>query len=404
MGVVLKAKQISLDRPVAIKVLSPSLAKIPRFVKRFQKEARALSQLNHPGVVSAIDRGQVGDVCYMVMEFVAGTTLRYLLQKVQITLKEFLDMVVQLLEAVEYIHSKGIIHRDIKPENIIISKNRQIKLADFGLACLIDPSENSNLTRANTGMGTVNYMAPEQRTNASEVDSRADIYSLGVILYEIVTGELPLGAFDPPSKVNKRLSKKLDAVIIKALKTKPEERYQNATEIRVAIQEYIDSVGKKPVNEAKSEQNRPISTISVPKGKEKSYKSPADKKAFDAEEEQRMWAVWKDHAKDNDKNSPSPSPQRGSKVPGLNQRPKRTLTSVKNDSAQFFERAIQKDIAYEQAREKSLEGKYKTYIAASIVGTMCFLGAGSAILPIFPFLSRIPLLGSILVAIRRMIF
>ena len=334
------------------------------------------------------------------MEFVAGTTLRYLLQKVQITLKEFLDMVVQLLEAVEYIHSKGIIHRDIKPENIIISKNRQIKLADFGLACLIDPDQNSNLTRANTGMGTVNYMAPEQRTNASEVDSRADIYSLGVILYEIVTGEIPLGAFDPPSKVNKRLNKKLDGIISKALKAKPDERYQNTTEFKDAIKSYIDNVKKKPAKEAKTEQDRPVSTISVPKGKAKSHKSIAEKKAFDAEEERRMWAVWKDHAKEQVESNER-APRKGTQLPGLSgNRQKRPIAPIKKDSNQFFERAVQKDVDDQNAREKSEAGKYKAYIVAAIVGTVCFLGGTTAILPIFPFLAKIPLLGPILLSIR----
>ena len=407
MGVVLKAKQISLDRDVAIKVLSPTLATIPRFVKRFQKEAKALSTLNHPGVVGVIDRGQVNGVCYLVMEFVAGTTLRYLLQRVQITLREFLDMVVQLLESLEYIHSKGIVHRDIKPENVIISKNRRIKVADFGLACLEDPDDSQNLTRHNTGMGTLNYMAPEQRVNAANVDCRADLYSLGVILYEIVTGELPLGAFDPPSKVNKRLSKRLDAIIIKALKSKPEERYQTARAIIDDIKGYMENVKKKPTPEAKAEQDKPISTIRSAPGKDvhsiipSTHAPKQQQSGYDPQEEQRMWAVWQDHQKQVAEDS---SPHGRGSMPGLSRTKKATKrrpAPAKKSAPNFFEKTLEQDRLLEQKRESHKANKWATYLVSALVILSLIIGIGALLMPIFPFLWRIPVLGGLMMKLRN---
>jgi len=410
MGVVFKAKQVSLDRPVAIKILSPELAKIPKFVKRFNKEAKALSQLSHPGIVGVIDRGQADGVCYLVMEFVPGTTLRFLLQKVQMTLREFLDMVTQLLEALDYVHSKNIVHRDIKPENIIISKNRRMKLADFGLACLQDPDQthSDNLTQQNSMMGTLNYMAPEQRLNAAKVDARADIYSLGVILYEIVTGELPLGAFDPPSKVNKRLNPKLDGIIIRALKPKATDRYGTAREMLDEIKAYLQQVAQKKAKskQAREEAEAPLTSISSAKGKGNNHHSRvpagAASKGYDVDEEQRMWQVWQDQMHDAKETSTARSQPtiRNRHAPASPL--KQGLRSNKASAPSFYEAAINRDVELD-ARQVSRRNSWQRHIPNLVLfGIACVFGAW--MLPRFPFLGRIPILGDLLMAIFRLLF
>ncbi|HVY62818.1 MAG TPA: protein kinase, partial [Planctomycetota bacterium] len=200
MGIVFAATQLSLGRKVAIKVLAHDLLADPEFVKRFDREARALASLNHPHIVKVIDKGIERGNVYLVMEYVDGVSLRDVMNERRLSPRDALKLIPQLCEALEYAHSRGVIHRDIKPENILVDTAGAVKVADFGLARILDEQTVGRITRSNAVMGSLDYMAPEQRERTKEADHRADIYALGVVVYEMLTGELPLGRFEPPSK------------------------------------------------------------------------------------------------------------------------------------------------------------------------------------------------------------
>ena len=253
MGVVYKAKQRHLDRDVAIKILHSELQQDPAFAKRFEREARALAKLNHPNIVTVFDSGhtEAGDY-YFVMEYVDGVNLRDILRGGRLEPDRALAIVSQVCTALQYAHEQGIVHRDIKPENILIDGRGQVKIADFGLAKLLDPSaQRENLSYLGQRMGTANYMAPEQVQDATDVDHRADIYSLGVVFYEMLTGELPIGRFTPPSQTDK-LDGRLDKVVLKTLESQPERRYQQVsdlkTEIEVIVSPWSHRLGKRAVS------------------------------------------------------------------------------------------------------------------------------------------------------------
>src|SRR2546423_3378140 len=201
MGSVYKARQKNLDRLVALKVIPPEAAKDPTFAERFQREARAMARLNHANIVTVYDFGQVGDLYYLLMEYVDGVNLRHALHASRLAPEEALAIVPQICDALQYAHDQGVVHRDIKPENILLDRLGRVKIADFGLAKMLGKSpENFTLTGTQQVMGTPRYMAPEQIEKPSSVDHRADIYSLGVVFYEMLTGELPMGRFQPPSQ------------------------------------------------------------------------------------------------------------------------------------------------------------------------------------------------------------
>ena len=237
MGFVYKAKQCHLDRDVALKILHSELQQDPTFAKRFEREAQALAKLNHPNIVTVFDSGhtEAGDY-YFVMEYVDGVNLRDVLRGGRLEPEKALAVVPQVCTALQYAHEQGIVHRDIKPENILIDSRGQVKIADFGLAKLLDPSpHNEDLSYLGQRMGTANYMAPEQVRDATDVDHRADIYSLGVVFYEMLTGELPIGRFSPPSQtVN--LDGRLDKVVLKTLESRPERRHQRASDLKTEIE------------------------------------------------------------------------------------------------------------------------------------------------------------------------
>lgn len=292
MGAVYKARQPSLDRLVAIKILPPEVSQNPAFAERFTREARALARLSHAHIVAVYDFGRTlpadpsqqplgaitphagtpgqpveftaprpgnpnqpyesapprpdtpgrgeggaGPLFYFVMEFVDGVNLRQALRAGAIHPKEALAIVPQICEALQFAHDEGVVHRDIKPENILIDKRGRVKIADFGLAKLIGQDvAGLALTGSQQVMGTLRYMAPEQMERAKEVDHRADIFSLGVVFYELLTGELPVGRFAPPS--NKvQVDVRLDEVVMRALENEPARRYQHANEVKTAIEE-----------------------------------------------------------------------------------------------------------------------------------------------------------------------
>jgi len=238
MGEVWRGVQRSLGREVAIKLLPPKLAEDPEFITRFEKEATALASLSHPNVIQIIDRGMAADHYYFVMEYVAGQTLREVMNEGNLPPQDALKIVAQVCRAIDYAHEKQIIHRDLKPENILIDERGHVKVADFGLAGIRQSEPRLHLTATAVAMGTVNYMAPEQRRDAKNVDGRADLYSLGVVLYELLTGELPLGRFKLPSE--RGLDVRIDRIVLKSLETDPNARYQRASAIGMEIEELIE--------------------------------------------------------------------------------------------------------------------------------------------------------------------
>jgi serine/threonine protein kinase len=236
MGIVYKARQPGLDRLVALKILPEEAGRDPAFAERFAREARALAKLTHPGVVAVYDFGQSDGRYYLLMEFVDGVNLRHVLREGRLRPEEALKIVPQICEALQYAHEQGVVHRDIKPENILLDRQGHVKIADFGLAKLLGPkAAASALTGSGQVMGTPHYMAPEQMERPLEVDHRADIYSLGVVFYEMLTGELPLGRFAPPSQ-RVQVDVRLDEVVLRALAKEPERRYQHASDVKTEVE------------------------------------------------------------------------------------------------------------------------------------------------------------------------
>ena len=236
MGAVYKARQRGLDRIVALKILPPEFGRDPAFAERFTREARALARLSHPHIVTVHDVGKAGGLYFLIMEYVDGVNLREAISHGRIDPKEALAIIPQICEALQFAHDAGIVHRDIKPENILLDRQGRVKIADFGLAKLLDMHlEDFTLTRDNQTMGTPRYMAPEQIEQTRAVDHRADIYSLGVVFYELLTGELPIGRFAPPSQ-RVQLDVRLDGVVLRTLEKEPERRFQNASEVKTQLE------------------------------------------------------------------------------------------------------------------------------------------------------------------------
>jgi hypothetical protein len=185
--------------------------------------------------VGVFDFGETSGLYFFVMEFVDGVNLRQMLRAGDLAPREALAIVPQICEALQYAHDEGIVHRDVKPENILVDKRGRVKIADFGLAKLLGQAQaDFTLTRTQQVMGTPQYMAPEQIETPQQVDHRADIYSLGVVFYEMLTGELPIGRFEPPSH-RVEVDVRLDDVVLKTLEKRPERRYQHASEVKTEV-------------------------------------------------------------------------------------------------------------------------------------------------------------------------
>jgi hypothetical protein len=234
MGTVYRARQRELDRPVAVKILHSHLASDPSFADRFSRESRTLARLDHPNIVRVYDGGHRDGLYYLVMEMVEGVTLRQAIRSGHFEPEEALAMVPQICDALQYAHDNGVVHRDIKPENILLGHQGSLKVADFGLAKLVG-APGTRITLDQQVMGTPHYMAPEQIEHPGEVDHRADIFALGVVFYEMLTGELPVGRFPPPSdKVE--IDVRLDRVVLRTLEKEPSRRYQHASELRSEVE------------------------------------------------------------------------------------------------------------------------------------------------------------------------
>ena len=258
MGMVYAARQKELGRDVALKLLAPEIADDPGFAERFRREARVLASLQHPGIVTVFDFGQAGPWFYFAMERVVGKSLRELIATRALGAKESLAVVAQICEVLQYAHEQGVVHRDIKPENVFVDAGGRVKLLDFGLSKIRGAASPENLTRTDQVMGTVHYMAPEQWERPAEVDHRADIFALGVVFYELLTGELPVGRFEPPSQ-RVQVDVRLDEIVLRSLERDRERRYQHAVEVRTDVQRVQPAPGASHPAPAKTAEKRAVS-------------------------------------------------------------------------------------------------------------------------------------------------
>ena len=244
MGAVYRATQLNLDRVVAIKLLPPHLGADGGFRARFRREARAMARLNHPNIVQIHDYGETaGGLLYFVMEMVDGSDLHRLVRAGQVDVEGTLIAVSQICQALQYAHERGFVHRDIKPANVFVNLEGLVKVGDFGLAKLVElpvggpaADDDLGLTVSGVGMGTPGYAAPEQMLGKAVIDHRADLYSLGVMFYEMLTRELPRGAPRAPSWRIAELDVRIDGIVFRAMDPDPEGRYQTAEEMRCDVE------------------------------------------------------------------------------------------------------------------------------------------------------------------------
>jgi len=235
MGAVYEARQRGLGRPVALKILWAPAIPDAAFEERFSREGQALAKLSHENIVTVYDAGKSGPYYWLLMELVDGTDLRDLLEQGRLDPTRALPIVTQMCAALEYAHQRGVVHRDIKPENILIAADGRVKVADFGLAKILARGQRgATLTHSALTFGTLHYMAPEQAERPKLVDHRADIYSLGVVLYEVLTGELPIGKFMLPSRIVD-VDPRIDAIVARAMQRDPSRRYQAVSDVQRAV-------------------------------------------------------------------------------------------------------------------------------------------------------------------------
>jgi Flp pilus assembly protein TadD/tRNA A-37 threonylcarbamoyl transferase component Bud32 len=248
---VYKAVDTTLDRTVALKFLEPRLLREPTFVKRFQREAKLAANLKHPNIVIIHEFAWEASTVYMAMEFLEGRTLKEVIREEgPLPPSRIVKMVGQIASALDYAHERGLVHRDIKPSNIMVGADDQVTVMDFGIA---KAATQTALTTTGKIFGTPEYMSPEQAEGVEEPDARSDVYSLGVVVYEMFTGEVPFSGTTPlsvmrghadkppplPSEISPAVSPAVEAVLLKALAKKREARYQSAGEMAVALQRAV---------------------------------------------------------------------------------------------------------------------------------------------------------------------
>ena len=234
MGTVYKGHQQSLDRPVAIKVLSEKLTDRNDVLERFDRESLIIARLNHPNIIHIIDRGITPEgLPYFVMDYVDGTDLGQAIGDRTLDTNRKLDLTIQVCKALSYAHSNGVIHRDIKPANVLIDTNGHALVLDFGIAKLFDRGLSSGeITQTEMVMGTLAYMAPEQIVASNRVTVASDLYSLGTFMYDLFTGVKPLGNFKPPAAIDSSIPKPLEKMILRCLEPDPSDRFTSADEIK----------------------------------------------------------------------------------------------------------------------------------------------------------------------------
>lgn len=274
MATVYKARQLSLDRLVAIKILPRKFSSDPQFIERFYAEGRSAAQLNHPNIVQAYDVGKAGEFHYFVMEYVEGTTVYdQIVRQKRYSEKEAIDVIIQVAEALEHAHQRGLIHRDVKPKNIMMNLAGVVKLADMGLARAISDREAAE-AEAGKAFGTPYYISPEQIRGDLDVGPPADIYSLGATLYHMVTGRVPFEGKDPaevmrrhlksppvpPDQINPKLSNALCEVLEMMMAKRREDRYQNCSDLLSDLR--LIQRGEKPVIAHKTIIGAPVEALS----------------------------------------------------------------------------------------------------------------------------------------------
>ncbi len=247
MGAVYKARQPKLERFVALKILSHELSEDAAFQERFNREARMLARLSHPNIVTVFDFGTSGPFYFLLMEYIDGVNLRQAMQAEKFTPAESLALVEDVCSALKFAHEEGVLHRDIKPENILIDNRGRVKIADFGIAKMIgiDSPDDYTLTMTGHSLGSPHYMAPEQIETPNDIDQRADIYSLGVVFYELLTRELPIGRFAPPSE-RSPIDPRIDEIVMRALEKDRKARYQNVNEVKTGLASIANSPPQPP--------------------------------------------------------------------------------------------------------------------------------------------------------------
>jgi len=235
MGEVFRCTRISDCVAVAVKILTPQMAAVPDYVRRFGREAAAMAQLDHPGIVRLLGRGKTGVHYFIAMELIDGISLRLWAHKNRPTSRQLARILAQVTHALAYAHARAVVHRDLKPDNVLVTPELRAKVLDFGLAGL--HSEGAEcLTQSHVAMGTASYMAPEQRKDAKRADHRADLYSFGVMTYELLTGELPVGRFALPSKAVDGLDPRWDVLVERCLEADPALRPHSALELSHALE------------------------------------------------------------------------------------------------------------------------------------------------------------------------
>ena len=258
MAVVCKAYDTRLERNVAVKVILPQKQHTEKFIKRFEREAKALASLSHPNIVKVIDYGEYESLPYLVMEYLPGGTLKQKLTGKPMNWQNAIQILLPIARALAYAHGHKIIHRDVKPSNILITDSDEPMLSDFGIAKIIEAEESLDLTGTGVGVGTPEYMSPEQ-AQGKHVDARSDVYSLGMVFYEMVTGRKPYQADTPMAVVWKLASEPLprprsfvpglpdpvDQILLKALAKHPEDRYQNIDKFAMALESLASGASSK---------------------------------------------------------------------------------------------------------------------------------------------------------------
>lgn len=267
MGAVYKGVQPSLKRTVAVKILPPEMHDVDlQFAARFKHEAQAMAQLSHPGIVAVYDAGETDDgMLYFVMEYVEGTDLaKIIASEGKLEPQRAVAITAAVCDALSFAHESGIIHRDIKPSNIMLDKRGRVKVADFGLAKATH-TEFSALTQSSVAMGTPDFLAPEALAPGMVVDQRADVYAVGVMLYQMLTGQIPRGRFALPSGVVPQVDSRLDDIVDKAMQTDREHRYSTANQLKSDVERIIASFSQ-------LEQDPPslpgLRTVDTPRGPE----------------------------------------------------------------------------------------------------------------------------------------